>query len=91
MGLVREEDIEKYLVKRVAEAGGEIRKVRYIGRRDCPDRIVMFPGSRLIWVELKKPGEKPRSGQLREHKRLREAGQRVEVVDTFEGVDGLLL
>lgn len=32
----------------------------------------------------------PTSGQLREHERMRGMGQRVEVIDSFEGVDRLL-
>jgi hypothetical protein len=39
----RESDIEKHLVKRVKELGGEVRKVQWIGRRGAPDRLVMFP------------------------------------------------
>lgn len=67
---MRERDIEKQLVKRVKEMGGEVRKVQWAGRNSAPDRIVMLPGSRLefiggdfvvqlnppIWVELKAPG-----------------------------------
>lgn len=40
---MRESEIEKYLVKRVKELGGEVRKVQWIGRRGAPDRIVMLP------------------------------------------------
>jgi hypothetical protein len=39
----RESDIEKHLVKRVKELGGEVRKVQWIGRRGAPDRLVMLP------------------------------------------------
>lgn len=41
--LMRESQIEKYLVKRVKELGGEVRKVQWIGRRAAPDRLVMLP------------------------------------------------
>lgn len=40
---MRERDIEDYLVKRVNAMGGEIRKVKWIGRRGAPDRFVMLP------------------------------------------------
>lgn len=40
---MKEHDIEAYLVKRVEELGGEIRKVKWIGRRNAPDRVVMLP------------------------------------------------
>lgn len=97
--MTRESQIEDYLVRRVKELGGEVRKVKWIGRNGAPDRVVMFVGSgkcgctlpQTIWVELKAPGEKPKPHQVREHQRMRTMGQRVEVVDSFEGVDGVLM
>lgn len=86
---MRESQIEAYLVERVRELGGEVRKVRWIGRRGAPDRFVMLPG-RSRWVELKAPGEKVKPHQAREHARMRATGQHVEVIDSIEGVDALL-
>jgi hypothetical protein len=87
----RESDIEKHLVKRVKELGGEVRKVQWIGRRGAPDRLVMLPReANCIWVELKAPGEKPRPEQAREHDRMRAMGQLVVVIDSIEGVEELL-
>lgn len=113
--MTRESTIEQYLVERVKALGGEVRKVKWIGRNGAPDRIVMLPAQtfkkwdgetlrpgqvcyaddstrpgRTIWVELKAPGEKCRPHQIREHERMRRMGQRVEVVDSFEGVDEVL-
>ena len=106
---MRESAIEKHLVKRVEELGGEVRKVKWIGRRGAPDRLVMLPEayanleghpnpfarvrtrrSLTVWVELKAPGEKPEPHQAREHERMRRMGQRVEVIDSIEGVEELL-
>lgn len=97
-----ERDIEKYLVRRVKELGGEVRKVQWIGRNGAPDRLVMVPAMkdfsapvvyhypRTIWVELKAPGQKAKPHQRREHERMRAMGQRVVVIDSLEGVDDLL-
>lgn len=63
---MRERDIEAYLVKRVKAMGGEVRKVKWIGRAKAPDRVVMLPSpkrkcawcvppERTIWVEVKHP------------------------------------
>lgn len=95
---MRERDIERYLVAQVKAAGGEVRKVQWIGRRGAPDRLVMLPSvfcfregiHTAVWIELKAPGVKPEAYQLREHKRMRAMGQRVEVVDSFEGVDQII-
>ena len=82
---IRERDIEKYLVKRVKEAGGEIRKVAWLGRRGAPDRVVFLRGA--YWAELKAPGEKPRAEQVREHQRMWRNGVFVHVLDSFLSVD----
>ncbi len=98
---MRESQIEQHLVKRVKELGGEVRKVQWVGRRGAPDRLVMTPmretmdgrmdrPARTIWVELKAPGEKVKPHQKREHERMRAMGQRVVVIDSIEGVEGLL-
>jgi hypothetical protein len=90
---MRESDIEKYLVKKVKELGGEVRKVKWIGRNGAPDRLVMLPPHYehgTIWVELKAPGKVAEPHQLREHTRMRAVGQRVVVIDSLEGVDALL-
>lgn len=97
---IRERDIERHLVKRVKELGGEVRKVRWIGRRGAPDRLVMLPerwtrginthAEAAIWVELKAPGKKAEPHQVREHERMRAMGQCVVVIDSIEGVEELL-
>lgn len=85
-----ERDIEEHLVRRTRELGGEVRKVKWIGRRGAPDRVVFLPGSRLFWVELKRPGGAAEPHQAREHARMRGMGQTVLVVDSLAAIDALL-
>ena len=103
---MRESDIERYLVRKVKASGGEVRKVKWVGRDGAPDRLVMlpkpwgnssFPLHQTIWVELKRPGKAAtfpadahERKQHREHERMRKMGQRVEIIDSIEGVDRLL-
>jgi hypothetical protein len=94
---VRERDIERALVERVKALGGEIRKVKWIGRRGAPDRLVMgvpmFVSGHCTlsaWIELKAPGEKPTKQQLREHDRMRFMGQVVAVVDSIDALNEIL-
>jgi len=87
---MKERDIEAYLVARVKAAGGEVRKVQWIGRRGAPDRLVMLPAL-TFWVELKAPGVTAEAYQLREHARMRALRQLVCVIDSRDGVDALLL
>ncbi|CDG20658.1 putative nuclease p44 [Xenorhabdus poinarii G6] len=79
---IREDVIEKHLVNEVKKAGGIAYKFVSPGRRGVPDRIVVLPNGRVVFVECKAPGEKPRRDQLREHERLRALGQTVVVLDS---------
>lgn len=86
----KEVDIAAYLIKRVTECGGIIRKVAWEGRSDAPDYLVMCGGIH-IFVETKAPGKKPRPSQLREFSAIEtHAGETVAVVRTPEDVDTLL-
>lgn len=101
---MKESAVEKYLVKRVKELGGEVRKVAWVGRQGAPDRVVMLPSQAYvddnhscIWVELKNPetiktfpANAHERAQAREHKRMRDVGQRVEVIGTLYQVEALL-
>jgi hypothetical protein len=94
---MRESVIEKYLVDCAKSMGGEVRKVKWVGRKGAPDRLVMLPAHKesrteptTIWIELKATGKKPEAHQLREHVRMRKLGQRVEVVDSLDRVHEVL-
>lgn len=89
-----EAGVERYLVKQAKLRGAEVRKVAWPGRRGAPDRVLMLPGGRVVWVELKAPGRGatfPANAherqQDREHRRMRRAGQIVYVADSYAGVD----
>ena len=56
-----------------------------------PDRLCLFPGGKLAFVELKTTGEKPKRIQIFMHKKLRALGFRVEVIDTVEELLTLLM
>ena len=86
---VIEKQIEDYLAAGVKSLGGEVRKAEWVGRRHCPDRRVMHV-KRRAWVECKRPGAKPRPGQLREHERMRALGEDVVVLSTYDEVDAFL-
>lgn len=51
------------------------------GSNGYPDRLVLLPQGRVIWVELKKPGGKLTALQLRRHEELKAIGH---VVGTFD-------
>lgn len=86
---MREAVIEDYLTQRVEKKGGEVRKVRWVGRRGAPDRLVMLPGF-CLYVEVKAPGEVLQDHQEREIKTMRRYGIRVEVIDSHDKIDDLI-
>lgn len=78
---MREKQIEQKLVKAVRNAGGLCPKFVSPGLAGMPDRLILLPGRRLAFVEVKAPGEKPRLLQLHRHAQLRALGFRVHVLD----------
>lgn len=83
---IKESEIEKYFCEQVElRLNAETRK--YKSRRNDPDRLILFKGGTVAFVELKRPGKTAREGQEREHNRLRDKGFDVEVVDTKALVD----
>lgn len=84
-----ESEVEGYLVKRVNELGGWTCKFKS-DTRGVPDRVVIFPKSGVTFIELKRPGEKPRPQQYFRMDQIRVSGGRVYWTDTKEGVDKIL-
>lgn len=83
-----EERIEKYLVSQVKEMGGQCYK--FEGRKGVPDRVVLLPGRRPIFVECKAPGKKMRPLQVKVAQDIKALGNIVHCVDSLEGVDYVL-
>lgn len=77
---MREAEIEKILVKEVKTLGGVAYKWVSPGNDGVPDRIVIFPGKKPIFVELKTNHGKLSALQKVQCKRLLDLGQRVEIL-----------
>jgi hypothetical protein len=52
---MREEGIESYLRARVVAAGGLCVKLSPAGYAGIPDRLVVLPGGKILFIEVKKP------------------------------------
>lgn len=52
---MRESAVEQGVCRRVKELGGVAWKWVSPGRIGVPDRICIFPGGRIVFVELKRP------------------------------------
>ena len=82
----REKLIEQKLVKAVIARGGISPKFISPGFVGMPDRLVLMPGGKLFFAELKAPGKKPRPAQLKRHEMLRKLGFKVYVIDSMEAM-----
>ena len=85
-----EAKVEQYLVKRCKEKGWLCLKFTSPGTRAVPDRLILIPGGYQLFVELKRPGGKPRVDQVAMIEKLQQLGQIVHVIDTKQKVDQLL-
>lgn len=85
-----EKAIEHKLVEMCKEYGALCIKLLTYQFTGLPDRMCLFPGGTIVFVELKSTGEKPRKIQLAIHKKLKELGFRVETIDTLKDVESLI-
>lgn len=101
----KESNIREALDARVKAYGGETRAVIWLGRRNAPDVLCLFPADSLYgrelleqdeeaelhpFVEAKRPKKAATEAQAREHERMREAGCVVLVITTIEELDAWL-
>lgn len=87
---MREVTIERKLIAAVKNRGGICPKWVSPGYDGVPDRIVLLPGMKIGFVEVKAPGEKPRALQLARHRLLRKLGFMVFVLDDSRQIGGIL-
>lgn len=86
---MREREVELHLRRSVLKMGGLCMK--WTGSMGVPDRILILPEGRIIFVEVKTKGGKLSAIQDVVHATLRDHGCDVRVVWTKEEVDQLLI
>ena len=87
---MRERDIERKLVVETVRRRGVALKFVSPGCVGVPDRIVMLPDGKIGFVELKTPGKKPRTIQVRRIQQMRKMGFKVFVIDGVEQIGSVL-
>ena len=83
---MRESEIERQLAVSVKRLGGMAVKFVSPGLDGVPDRIILLPGRKIAFVELKAPGKKPRPLQ----EKLEGLGFPVYVIDSPGQIGGVL-
>lgn len=74
--------LEKQLREKVKSLGGKALKYYNPWEAGFPDRLVLMPGGRSYWVELKTTGKKPTRLQEIQQGKLITLGFQVFVVDS---------
>lgn len=85
-----ERDVESHLKKSVKRMGGRCIKLSSQHEEGLPDRMVMLPGGKVFFVELKRLGGVLSPMQRVQHKSFKKLGFKVYVPYTKEEIDDLL-
>lgn len=85
-----ESSIEKRLCCEALKRGGRAYKFVSPGISGVPDRLVLMPGGRMAFVELKAPGERLRPLQMKRKRQIEALGFNVYVVDSTDKIGGVL-
>ena len=87
---MREKEIEKKLALEVKKLGGLAVKFVSPGFDGMPDRILLMPGGKMAFVEVKAPGKRSRPLQMARHKLLRGLGFSVFILDGESQIGGII-
>lgn len=85
-----EKILEQKLRTGVKKQGGTAVKFTSHITTGMPDRMVLMPGGKIYFIELKGTREKQTPLQMLQMRTLRLLGFHAEVIDTREGVDRFL-
>jgi hypothetical protein len=84
---MRESTLERRLVREVERIGGLAPKWVSPGHRGVPDRLVILPGGRVAFVEMKAPGKPLQPLQEKWARTLQGMGHRVYKLDSHDDID----
>ena len=87
---MREKTIETKLVQAVRAKGGLAPKFTSPGFDGVPDRLILLPGGKVAFSELKAPGKTLRPLQVRRKRQLEALGFSVYCIDRPEQIETVL-
>ena len=88
--MATEKTTERKLVQAVKMMGGLAPKFVSPGLDGVPDRIVLLPGGKAAFVELKSDGKEMRPLQVKRKRQLEALGFSVYCIDKPEQIGGVL-
>lgn len=87
---MRESTLENKLRTATKQRGGIALKFVSPGLAGVPDRLIILPGPRYAFIEVKKPGATPRPLQKLRHQQLQNLGCKVYTLDNPNHITGIL-
>ena len=87
---MREKTIEAKLVQLVRSKGGLALKFSSPACDGVPDRLVLLPGGKIAFIELKAPGKTLRPLQVRRKRQLEALGFSVYCIGSPEQIETVL-
>lgn len=87
---MRESKIEDKLKKAVKDMSGIAIKLISPSLDGLPDRLVLLPGGKFAFIELKAPGKKLRPLQIKRKRHLASLGFLVYCIDDTKQIGGIL-
>jgi hypothetical protein len=89
--ILNEGRLERRFKKEVEKRGVKALKFISPGWAGAPDRIVLLPTGRVVFAELKPPGESPRPLQIKRAAELKALGFQVYCIDSNEAIKDFLV
>lgn len=83
---MREKDIEANVKRYIEKQGGVCWKFTSPGTKGVPDRVILLPGGRIVFAELKTKIGCPSEMQKYRIRQLRRLGFEIRVVRSVEDV-----
>ncbi len=88
--MIRESQLERRFAFEVMRRGAWALKFVSPGMRGVPDRVVLLPGGRTVFAEIKRPGETPDELQKKRAKQLMALGFQVYCLDSYQAIDDFM-
>ena len=85
-----EKHIEQKLIAVVKALGGMAIKINSLSMSGLPDRLVLLPAGKALFVELKAPGKKMRALQVKRKRQLEGLGFLVYCIDDVKQINKIL-
>lgn len=85
-----EKQIEQKLCSKAKALGGMAIKLNSLSVTGLPDRLVLLPNGKAVFIELKSPGKTMRPVQIKRKRQLEGLGFKVYCIDDVKQIEKIL-